>query len=182
MYFVNLILIGCQNLMQVEYCVHVFKYIQNPCMPIIWKAWSEFIALLTHPLPAPPAWSNPTLSPLPAPQTDAVYGSQRRWWMRPTNTHPDEVPSLRYTKSLLTRGASYDVAPTTGDVIFGRREDEFQSGEDERDELEEIFVTNVFLRKQIIDFKCRYLLLYGAAVAKTFVRPPPPKKRGKTVS
>ena len=61
---------------------------------------------------------------------DAVYGAQGQWWMRPSNGHPEEAASLRYTKSPFNRGASYDVAPTTGDIIFGRREEDFQSGKE----------------------------------------------------
>ena len=59
-----------------------------------------------------------------------MYGGQGRWWARPSNEHPDAMLSDRYSRSPFNKGASYDIAPSTGDIIFGRREDEFQSGED----------------------------------------------------
>ncbi|XP_038064634.1 delphilin-like isoform X2 [Patiria miniata] len=61
---------------------------------------------------------------------DAVYGSRGQWWARPSNEHPDTMLSRNYSKSNFNKTASYNVAPTNGDVIFGRREDEFQSVSD----------------------------------------------------
>ena len=65
-------------------------------------------------------------------QSDAVYGSQKKWWLKSSadtgSLHPDENISERITKSPFSRtSASYEIAPSYGDVIYSRK-DEFDTG------------------------------------------------------
>ncbi|XP_071960933.1 delphilin-like isoform X8 [Antedon mediterranea] len=56
---------------------------------------------------------------------EAVYGNPNRLFL--TNAHPDDNESqIKYSRSPFSRGARYDVAPSQGDVIFHKKEeDEF---------------------------------------------------------
>ncbi|XP_022095367.1 delphilin-like isoform X2 [Acanthaster planci] len=84
---------------------------------------------------------------------DAVYGSNGRWWTRPTNEHPDAMLSRRYSKSNFNKSASYDVAPTTGDIIFGRREDEFQSVSEATLLLEQDYYERARRHRRSLDYE-----------------------------
>ncbi|XP_033122089.1 uncharacterized protein LOC117121094 isoform X3 [Anneissia japonica] len=53
----------------------------------------------------------------------AVYGNPNRLWL--ANTHPDDNDSqIKYSRSPFSRGARYDVAPSQGDVIFHKKDDD----------------------------------------------------------
>ncbi|XP_033120267.1 uncharacterized protein LOC117119552, partial [Anneissia japonica] len=54
---------------------------------------------------------------------EAVYGNPNRLWL--ANTHPDDNDSqIKYSRSPFSRGARYDVAPSQGDVIFHKKDDD----------------------------------------------------------